>query len=324
MGGWEDVVMKRAIVVGLVAALVAGTLAEPEARPRRPRKSVEYYTFSAQHLEERVADYVGKFPRVIVVNEFSTKVMEGMPIPRLAWSGRRIDVLLEDVTSTVLEVPLPRGAQVEEIRLYLIEPNGRDGKRVKKPDTTVEEDTLRVKILELGEVRVIDLQYRLEGAGVTVDESFLFQPDWPVLRSEYSFSVSRELWQEAANQGLAWEFSAQTEPRTWQPNRDDSPEFYTWYWRLNNAEPVDPNSSFTTARAIVVTGYLPAPALAGFDPEELPNLKDFEDILAFESRLQQTFDDESQSARTVGASGAMMNSNTSGPVDVPAGGNIGK
>jgi hypothetical protein len=62
--------------------------------------------------------------------------------------------------------------------IYLVEPNGQDGKKVKNPDAQVQGDSLLVVTVDdLGRQRVVDLTYRFEGTGITVDEGFVLQPE---------------------------------------------------------------------------------------------------------------------------------------------------
>ena len=55
VGGREEVAMKTLILLMGLTALVAGSVADLDARPRRPKKPVEHYTFSPEHLEAKLA-----------------------------------------------------------------------------------------------------------------------------------------------------------------------------------------------------------------------------------------------------------------------------
>jgi hypothetical protein len=135
--------------------------------------------------------------------------------------------------------------------------------------------------------------------------------------------VSRDLWQEAADLGLAWEFSAVTQPRTWPPERADTPDYYNWYWRLTNVEPVDTSSNFNIPRSVWVSGFLPAPVLAGFDVEQLPDFESLEDVMAFENSIQITHEERSRSREGAGAGGGISGSGSVNPTEIPtAGGGV--
>jgi hypothetical protein len=308
--------VKRLIVTATLLALSAGLVADADARPRRPPKSVDYFTFPEGYIDEKIQPYVDRYDRVIVSNELVTRVTEGQPICRLTWEGRRVDAVIDREGPLEMIVPLPRGAELDEVKVYLVKSNGRDGHQLDDPKLGMRGDTLLVTVPDVGDAQVIDLQYRFNGEGITVDETFLFQPEIPVLKAEYRFSVSRELWQEAADQGLTWEFSATAEPRTWQPTRADSPDFFSWYWREYSIEPLDEEAQ-RVPRSITVTGYLPAPVLAGLDPDSLPNLNDLEGILDFTASLVNDFQDGQNERASQGGSGSLRDRYSGGTADIP-------
>ena len=108
--------MKKLILLTGLTALLVGSVADLEARPPRPKKQVEHFTFSPEHLEAKVEPYVGTYDRVILLNEFATQVAEGEPICRLVWTGRRIDTFLaDDVSEVTFEIELPRGAFLDGV-----------------------------------------------------------------------------------------------------------------------------------------------------------------------------------------------------------------
>jgi hypothetical protein len=213
-------------------------------------------------------------------------------------------------------VPLPRGANVGAVDVHLIAADGRKGRKLDDPVFVVEGDSLlTVTVDELEGARVVELRYRFDGTGVSVDESFLFQPNVPVIAAEYRFSVSRDLWQDAADAGLSWEFTANTSPSTWGPERTDTPEFYTWYWRDTNILPVETHQIRRDPRRVGVTGYLPAPALAGIDPDDLPSIERFDAIQSLEGLLRNNLSDgfDGNNAPSAGVSGAQGTRDTLTP-----------
>ena len=159
---------------------------------------------------------------------------------------------------------------------------------------------------ELDGERVLELRYAFGGSGVSVDETFLFQPDVPVIAAEYRFSVSRDLWQMPPMPGLSWEFTATTSPSTWGPERTDTPEFYNWYWRDSNILPIETQKIRRDPRQVGVTGYLPAPALAGIDPDDLPQIERFDAIQSLENLLRNNLSDglDGNTAPSTAVSGA--------------------
>ena len=75
-------------------------------------------------------------------NELRTEVTEGKGLCHLDWVGHRIDVLREARDGWTMTVPLPRGAEIDKVTVYLIDDNGRDGRKVDEPAITVEGDSL--------------------------------------------------------------------------------------------------------------------------------------------------------------------------------------
>lgn len=308
--------MRPIVLLATAIALLCGIAVDADSRPRRPKKQVEYYQFPAGYIDEKVEPYIGTHDRVIVANELVTMVTEGSPICRLTWEGRRVDALLGTKAPIETIIRIPRNATIDEVKVYLVDANGSDGEEVEKPILGIVGDSLVVTVEDPGDARVLDVHYTFTGEGISVDESFLFQPELPVLKAEYKFSVSRELWQEAADKGLTWEFSATAEPRTWEPARDDTPDFFSWYWRDYSIEPLEEGSR-ATPRSIAVTGYLPAPVLAGYDPEALPDVNDLENILDFTASLVNDFRDGAQREDYGGGSGSLRDRYEGGDVDVP-------
>jgi hypothetical protein len=294
--------MMRWILIVASLACVALTVVDADADERRRRRDVPYYTFSPGYLEEKTAPYRDRYSQVVALKELSTVVTEGAPICRLTWTGREVHVFLGAPSDTVpVAIPLPRGANVDAVKVWYVAGDGKDAREEKKASLSLRGDSLIVGTAP-GDSRVVDVQYTFKGTGITVDESFLFQPEWPVLSSRYSFSVARELWQKAADQGLKWEFTARTEPRTWRPARADSPDAYTWAWRSTNIDPLAPDDTTRVPLAVLVSGYLPAPVLARYDPEELPGIEALDEITRFERFLEQDYASQ-QTADYGGAGG---------------------
>ncbi len=297
----------------IVTAVLAVT--EVDARPRRPRKQVDHYTYNPDRVTDRIAPYRDAYDRIVLEHTSRTRVTEGAPICRLQWTGRRVDYFTgahsRDATFVFRR---PRSADMSSLNVYLVDRNGKDAEKLEDVSATVG-DSLIVVALDIEPPCVVDLQYELTGVGVSVDESFEFQPQWPVLREEYRFSVSRELWQKAADEGLAWEFSASSTPRTWEPKRADTTDFFTWYWAESNVEPLPAGEPASRAKTVTVEGYLPAPALAGIDPDELPQLESLTEILMLEERLIDTYEERE---REFGGPGGVSESSTgSGGASLP-------
>jgi hypothetical protein len=282
------------MITALVLGLVVGAMtADARNRVRRP---AEHYQYTPDHLTEKVRDYTADYDRVALVSELRTEVTEGQPICRLTWNLRRVDYFREGTESTQFEFDLPRGAGVDDVRAYRVDDDGTKGKRIDDVTHEVTNDSMLVVVVpELDGRRVVDLQLRLSGTGISVEEHFDFTPDFPVLIGEYAFAVSKDLLQSAADQGLNWEFTAHATPRTWEASSNDDPDFFVWYWRKEGARPVDPENPRSKDYTVSVSGFLPAPALAGFDPEKLPNIKSLHDILAFQERLTTDYDRGSDS-----------------------------
>ncbi len=280
--------MKKILVLGTFLALALGFAADVETRERRPRRPVDHYTFDPEHLDKKIAPYRGRFDRVIILNEFSTVVSEADGLCKLEWSGRRVDYLLESSSATAeFTLDMPRGAGIDDVTLYLVGGDGKSARELDDPPLLMRGDTLVVLAPDLEDAVVLDLDYRFVGNGVTVDEAFVFQPEWPLLDATYSFSVSRDLWQEAADQGLEWEFVSMAYPRPWDPERRDTPEHFRWLWHETGMEPVAEDATIQTARRVEVKGYLPAPALAGIDPDDLPRIDALRELSDLEARLRQ-------------------------------------
>ena len=280
--------MRRSILMITSATLLAGAVAEADARPRRPRKPVEHYTFRPERLAEQTAAYRDQYEWTILRNTLATRVAAGDAFCRLEWAGRRIDVVFNETTEPHrVEIPLPRGATVEDVTAYAIGSDGKKAKKIKSPATELIGDSLLVVTVKRDDKQpVIEIAYDLEGAGISVDETFAFQPHVPVLDARYSFSVSRDLWQSAAAAGMAWDFQASTQPNGWTPKRDDTPDLFTWYWEEKGLEPVRPNRR-EKPKEVSVTGFLPNALLAGFSSDDLPDVRVLDDVLAFQQRLER-------------------------------------
>ena len=285
--------MKRAPVIALQLVLLLLVAATLDARERRPKRQSNHFTFQPDRLQEKIADFREQYDRVILRNEFHTLVTEGEGICKLVWTGRRVDYIFNpggdaaEGHASEVALEMPRGADLDQFKLYLVQEDGQTGAKTSDHEQYFRGDTLIIAIPDLHGAVVVDLTYRFLGDGVTVDESFLFQPQWPQLDATYSFSVSRDLWQEAVDQGLHWEFNATTFPLTWDPARDDTPENFTWVWMRTNMEPMPENAILPNARRVDVKGYLPAPALAGINPEDLPELDALQALAELENQLRQ-------------------------------------
>jgi hypothetical protein len=203
---------------------------------------------------------------------------------------------------------------VIDLIAYRIHEDGKTAARIKDVHTTLTGDSLLVSVARDGKP-VVDLQFKLEGAGITVDESFPFTLSWPVVEGYYRFSVSRQLLQQAADRGLSWDFSATTRPRVWPPTKDDDPEYFSWYWRVDASKPVIPDAPGEDSR-VSVLGFLPDPALAGIDPDDLPELESLADIRRFEDRLVEQI--RQQEAQVPGGGGLSSRGGNT-PVEVPTG-----
>lgn len=311
--------LPRAILGALVTALVVSAFAAPPADARnRVRRPVEHYQYSPDHLAEKVADYVDDHDRVVVRSELRTEVTEGRPICRLTWKLHRIDYFVNGTESARFEFGLPRGAEVDDVRAYRVDDDGNKGKRIKDATHEITPDSmLVVDVPDLDGRKVVDLQIQLSGIGISVEEHFDFTTDLPVLIGEYAFAVSKDLLQDAANQGLDWEFTANATPRTWNAKSNDDPDFFVWYWRKEGSRPIDPDDPLAKDFTVSVTGFLPAPALAGFDPEQLPDIHSVTDILAFQDQLAADYGRGASDYQGGPGGGALGTSTGSGSPTLP-------
>lgn len=302
------------LIFGAVALALVAIPASGRDRPKRP---VDYYTFSEKVLEERIAPFREEWDRVTLRSELQTRVTRGALLCRIEWAGRRVDYVEGSEGDSVrFGVPLPRGAKLSELVLYRIANDGKDAERVKEPRTTIREDSLLVGTTR-GSNAVFDLQFKLAGEGISVSERFPFTLEIPVVEAVYRFSVSRDLLQRAADRGLSWDFAATTRPRVWPPTKADDPEYFTWYWRVDASKPLVPDAPGDDAW-VSVTGFLPDPALAGIDPDQLPEVESLAEVAQFERRLIEQIQTEDR-ATPSGSSGSGGRGGATS-VEVPTGG----
>lgn len=280
--------MKRFISFLVASLIVYGAASDADARPRRPKKDAEHYTFNQDRLADQLAAYRDRFDTVTLRDHLATTVSKGEGFCKLEWKGDRVDaVLAGDGDPHRVEIALPRGANVRELTAFAIGADGKTAEKFKEPSYETIGDTLLVVTVERPDAEpVVQIAYELEGMGISVDETFLFQPERPVLEGRYRFSIQRVLWQEASSAGLAWNFQAATQPNAWEPTRDDTPDFFTWAWRADDTIPAAPDA-FRKPMAVTVTGFLPNALLASFESEELPDVAALEEVLAFQQRLER-------------------------------------